>query len=292
MLFRMSIAKGIGRTIGSVAVAVMALVMVPEARCGNPEPVDSLRAVSADSVPSFMIPAGEPESAATEMTPLAGGRDATGIMDVGFVRRRYASLPRFSASLEQPYAWNGGAFYGSGGVMTMPGMMAVETGRLNLAHQMGPVRLTLWGEATKYGFFRGLQTQYGFGGSVDVRLSRRWSLTAYGSYYTGVAVPTPGMTGFLNTSRFGAYASYDFSNHWGVSVGAESNRSLVTNRWQTRPIVMPYYRVNKDVKIGIDVGGILYEVARLYIDSRDARRRGPGMIGPMRGGPPPVAPRR
>lgn len=31
--------------------------------------------------------------------------------------------------------------------------------------------------------------------------------------------------------------------------------------WDTRPIAIPYYKFNK-TKIGLDVGGILYEIVR------------------------------
>lgn len=279
-------------TIGAVFVAVGLMSASVDASAASQEPTDSLRAVAADSVPSFMIPAGEPEAPSFIGNPVVMSQYLLGLPEGGFVRR-YAEFPTFTAQLKQPYAGGDVGFYGTGGIMSMPGMMAVETGRLNLSRQLGAARLTLWGEASKYGVFRGLQTQYGFGGIVDFRLSARLSLTAYGSYYTNVHAVTPGMAGFMNSSRIGGYVSYDISDRWGVSVGAETTRSIVTNNWQTRPIVMPYYKVNKDVKIGVDIGGILYEVAKSYIDSRDARRRGPGVIGPMRaGGPPPVAPRR
>ncbi len=82
---------------------------------------------------------------------------------------------------------------------------------------------------------------------------------------------TPGMAGFANAPVIGGYASYNINDHWGISVGAKTTRSLVTNRWEAQPIVMPYYRVNDKVSIGADVGGIIYGLIRSYMDSRDDR---------------------
>ncbi|MGN0219227.1 MAG: hypothetical protein ACI4AX_02965 [Muribaculaceae bacterium] len=155
--------------------------------------------------------------------------------------------------------------------MSMPGLMAVESGRLALEQELGRFTLTAYGEALKYGYFRGLSTTYGFGGSLTYRASDRLSLTLFGSYYSPMRALTPAMAGYMNVPSVGAYADYSFSDRWGVKAGVQSYRSMITGRWETQPIVMPYFKVSGDHAIGVDVGGMLYQIIRSAAsDSRNS----------------------
>lgn len=169
----------------------------------------------------------------------------------------------------------------------MPGMMAIESGRIGIGGAFGSLEWNAWAGVDKYGYFRGMQRSIGFGGQLHYTLSDRWSLTLFGQYYSPVHPLTPAMAGWMNSSRIGGYASYNINSRWGVNVGAQATRSLVTNRWEAQPIVEPYYRINKSVSIGIDVGGILYNVARDYLESRSGGR-GNIPSGPVSSGRPPI----
>lgn len=172
----------------------------------------------------------------------------------------------------------------SGGSESLPGLAGIERGRLSATAALGPLALSAWGGAEKYGYFGGLQTIYGFGGSINYRISPRLSLTAYGSYFTAPRGMNPAIGGMMSMTTVGGYMSYDLSEHWGVSVGAETTRSIFDGRWHAQPIVMPYYKVNENVSIGANIGGIVYGLLENYIDSRNARHR--------RMPPPPQGPRR
>lgn len=185
--------------------------------------------------------------------------------------------------------WDGASISASGQTVSLTGMGAIERGRLSLIQRVGPVTLTAYGSASHYGYFRGMQTAFGFGGSIDWRISPRWSLTLFGSYSTPLHPLTPGMAGYMDAPNFGGYASYDINEHWGISVGAQATRSLVTNRWEAQPIVMPYYKINDKAAIQVDVGGILYNAIKDYSESRTGHRANPTIGRPV-GGPPPVAP--
>lgn len=270
-------------------------VIVPVAVWAQQERGDSLRVERADTVPSYMLPVERVNG---------GGASVDGIMSPGmeFTPEYMRDVSRLAtdwhvhgvyvptAGVAGIASWQGGGLSANGGSMSMPGMMGVESGGLSLTQDFG--RFTLMGgvTATKYGYFRGLQTDYSFHGSLGYRISDRWSVTVFGAYSTGLSPLTPAMAGYMNAPAFGGYVSYDINEHWGVSVGAQTTRSLVSNRWEAQPIVRPYYKVNKNVSIGVDVGGIMYNLIKDYVEGK--HHRGSPVIGPPRQGPPPVAPRR
>lgn len=177
-----------------------------------------------------------------------------------------------------------------GSAKSLPGLAGIESGKLSASALFGPLTLTAWAGAEKYGYFRGLQTIYGFGGAVSYQISPRLSLTAYGSYYTSPSSHNgpdirlqPGLAGMMSMTTIGGYASYDLSEHWGVSVGAEATRSVFDRRWHAQPIVTPYYKINENVSIGANVGGIAYGLLQNYLDARRARHHQAPPVSP----PPP-----
>lgn len=190
--------------------------------------------------------------------------------------------------------WNSGGLFANGGSASLPGMMGVESGSLIFMQQAGRFTFTAHGDAMKYGYFGGLQTIFGFGGSISYRFSDRVSMTLFGSYYTSLnnattfrhAGMTPGMMGYTAIPNFGGYVDYSIGDRWGVKVGAQAYRSSMTNRYEAQPIVIPYYRLSKHAEIGVDVGGILYQL----IKSNHGKSHGNmnPTIAPPVSGPPPV----
>lgn len=160
------------------------------------------------------------------------------------------------------FRWQTGGLYGSAASVPMPGLMAVESGRLTLEQELGQFTLSVYGEALKYGYFRGLTSSYGFGGSVTYRASDRLSLTLFGSYYSPARTQLPAVTGYMSIPAVGAYVDYGFSDRWGVKAGVQSYRSMITGRWETQPMVMPYFKISPQHSIGLDVGGILYQIIK------------------------------
>lgn len=143
----------------------------------------------------------------------------------------------------------------------------------------------------KYGYFNGLTTSYGIGGSLSYRINDRLSVTMFGNYYTPTGNVNPAMAGYISLPSFGGYVDYRFSERWGVKVGAQSYRTSDTGRWHTQPMVIPYYRLSEKAEIGVDVGGILYNIIRSS-RGKSFQNMGNPTIPPPVGGPPPVAPRR
>ncbi len=254
----------------------------------------------ADTIPMFMheIPLTSPDFSASTLTmqqmyQLESLRQVIEMPSLFTPNDGYATSEpsRFftAPGIAGFHLWNGGDVYFTGGDMSLPGLMGIEQGSVNFTQTIGRLSINAFASANHYGYFRGLQTSYGFGGSASYQLTDRISLTVFGAYYSSPTPLNPSMAAYINGSNFGGYASFDLNEHWGISVGAQTTRSTVTNRWEAQPIVKPYYRFNRNVAFGVDMGGILYNLIK-------SNRRGYGRsnptIGPPVGGPPPVAPRR
>lgn len=196
-------------------------------------------------------------------------------------------LPRVSfipgtAVLRQ---WNGGTLFATASRDNLAGLMATERGSFDIVQQLGPVRLSLYAAAEKYGYFRGLTTTYGFGGSATWQIAPNLSITAFGSYWTPAgAYGPPALAANVAVTNLGGYLDWRFHPHWGIKAGVRSYRSMVYGgRWETQPIAMPYYRTSSGVDLGVDLGGILYQLVRtLSSDNSWGRSRNP-TIEPSKG---------
>lgn len=187
-------------------------------------------------------------------------------------------------------SWEGGTLFSIGGRIHLAGMMGIERGSVNFRQQIGAFTLSLFGSATKYGFYRGLATSYGFGGSVSYDINEHVGITLFGAYHSPTGIDRASMISYVDVPVFGGYMDWRGGNHWGVKVGVQSYRSIAYGRWEAQPIVMPYYRTSSGAEIGVDVGGILYQVIRSSGNSWGAPRN--PTVGRPDFGPPPVGPRK
>lgn len=180
--------------------------------------------------------------------------------------------------------WETGGLFATGSAESLPGLMGIERGSLNATQRFGAVTVTLYAAAAKYGYFRGLSTTYGFGGSASWQISPTVSLTVFGSYWTPASLHgSPGMLADVAVTNIGGYIDWRFHPHWGVKAGVQSYRSMVYGgRWETQPIVMPYYRTSSGAEIGVDFGGILYQLVRGLSSDSNWGRPGNPTIEPPR----------
>lgn len=178
--------------------------------------------------------------------------------------KRELAVPQYS-----PYivGWSNGAFSLGSGSLDLPCMMGIESSELQLMQGVGKFSFAVNAEAIKYASFNGLSTSLGVGGAISYQASDKFGITLFGDYYSPVnqgRLPnfTPGMYGYMKTSRIGGYVDYRINDKWGVKLGVQSYRSMLTNNWETQPIAIPYFRISKKDVIGIDVGGILYQLVK------------------------------
>lgn len=176
-------------------------------------------------------------------------------------------------------SWDNGAISVHGSTTHMPGLMGIERGRLNFGFSTGNITYNIYGEAVKYGYFNGLQTSYGIGADITYRFNDKLSLTLFGAYYSPVRANSHAAAGYFNSTNIGGYFDYSFSDKFGVQVGAQSYRSTLSRRWETQPIVKPYYRISSKASIGVDVGGIIYQLLKSNVGKNSWGPQNP-TIGP------------
>ena len=174
-------------------------------------------------------------------------------------------------------SWNGGGVYAEGGYESLPGLMNIDNGAVNVYQRFGSITATAYGEAVKYGYFNGLITTWGYGGSISYRISDNLSITGFGGYSTASGgFFSPAMSGYVGTTNFGGYLDYRISSKFGVKAGAQTYRSIMDNSWHTQPMVVPYFRLGGN-DIGIDVGGILYNI---FVNANGGKRSNPTIAPP------------
>lgn len=176
---------------------------------------------------------------------------------------------RFTPGQARLSSWGSGEIVASGGIRAFPGLMQIESGALGIYQSAGDFTFYAGAMVNKYGYFRGLHTQYGINGSISYQFTPKLSATVFGDYYfgrpprmaNGMPMP-PAMIGYYGQSKFGGYLDYQINERWGVQTGVQTVQQVGTNRYRAEPIVTPYYKISKKVAIGLPVGQILYHVLK------------------------------
>ena len=167
---------------------------------------------------------------------------------------QYAPMGAKSFSL-----WRRGALGVNAATAQMPGLMDFQTSSLTLHQDFGRLHLTASATANKYWMPMQSQliTQYGFGGTVGYDVSRTVSLHAFGYYYASNPIVAPAFSPFMNTTAYGGYADIRFSDRFGSNVGVRRYVNPMSGRWTTEPIVTPYFRIGKKMKLELPIGNLL-----------------------------------
>ena len=186
----------------------------------------SVAAYAAAETPD--IPAASPDStAATAPEPVLPGLPAAIIYGTEYVpscllsddevARRFAfDAPSYSPLIT---SWRSGAVWAEGGSASLPGMAGVESGTINATQRIGNIYVSAYAGATKYGYFRGLSTQWQFGGTLHWQFAPRLGITLFGSYSTSAWQPgmSPGIAEMISRPEFGGYLSWDITERFGVA---------------------------------------------------------------------------
>lgn len=166
--------------------------------------------------------------------------------------------------------WVNGWFYAAGSTELYPGMLEVDQGRVGISRSIGDFSFSAYAAANKYGSYRNVSTNFGFGGRMSYRFTERLSLTAFGAYYNRAPYgpgywqdPFLGIRAYpyMEVSNFGGYFTVEFSDNFGIDLGAQSYYDSYRHSLVTQPIVAPYAKIGK-VKLQIDTGPIILELLR------------------------------
>ncbi|WP_394366466.1 hypothetical protein [Prevotella heparinolytica] len=170
--------------------------------------------------------------------------------------------------------FHGGALSGAGGQTTLPGIGRFNEASLlyrqvidrNLSFQLGM-------DALKLNMSHISGQAFTASGALMYQAADRLAFKVFGSYAIG---NTYGMT----THRYGGSVLFNVSERFSMEVGVQRYYNAMRGRWETVPMVIPTYNFDK-FKLGLDVGGIIYEILRSKIYSGRSGGGGP-TIGPPR----------
>ena len=155
-----------------------------------------------------------------------------------------------------------GAVFGSGSQTSVPGIGRFNNASLGYQHIFNDrLSLQLRANAMKINMSHITGQAFSTAGRLTYRASDRVAFNVFGSYDIGNSYG-------MSTNSYGATMSLDMSERFGVEVGAQRYYDAMRGGWQTVPVVIPYYRFEK-FKLGLDVGGIMYEILRnVVFDNR------------------------
>ena len=170
------------------------------------------------------------------------------------------------------FRYRNGALTGFGEQSTIPGI-----GRINEAtilwSQVWGNRLLLqtYVQATQLEMEFLHRHVWGVGGTLHYQLDNHWSLRAFGSYDTGNPYNPYGR-------QWGGSLVWRASTRFGIEGGVRRRYNAWTHRWETEPIVAPYYQLDQ-LKLQIDLGPVLHQLFQeLFFDH--SRRGGPTIAPP------------
>lgn len=148
-----------------------------------------------------------------------------------------------------------GAFFGSGGQTSLPGIGRLNEASLGYAHALNDkLSLQFTVNALKMNMAHFAGQSFSTAGALMYRPSERVAFKLFGSYDIGNSYG-------MSTHRYGATMSLDMSERFGMEIGVQRYYDAMRGRWETAPIVIPYYKFDK-FTLGLDVGGTLYEILR------------------------------
>lgn len=166
-----------------------------------------------------------------------------------------------------------GVLFGSGKQTSVPGIGLFNNASLGYQHQFNDrLMLQLNANAMKINMPRINGQAFSTSGTLAYQVSDRVSFKFFGSYDIGNSYG-------MSTNQYGASMSIDMTDRFGMEMGVQRYYDSMRGRWETVPMVIPYYRFEK-FKLGLDVGGILYEILRETVFDKQ-RNSGP-TIGPPR----------
>ena len=166
-----------------------------------------------------------------------------------------------------------GAFYGSGGQTTLPGIGRMNESSLGYIHRFNSqwsVQVDV--NALKMNMPFAVGQAFGTSGTLMYRPSDRIAFKVFGSYYRG-------QTYGMESHTYGGSMTVGMSDRFSVEMGVQRRYNPLRGGWETVPIVVPCYKFNK-FDLGIDVGGLLYEILHKVVIDKNRMKMGNPTMGP------------
>lgn len=166
-----------------------------------------------------------------------------------------------------------GVFYGSGEQTALPGIGLMNKASLGYMYRFNPRWSVQVGvDAMKMNMPFAVGQSFGTSGAVMYRASDRVAFKVFGSYYRG-------QTYGMESHSYGASMTVDMSERFSVEMGVQRYYNPLRGGWETVPVVVPCYKFNK-FNLGIDVGGLIYEILHKVVIDKDWSKMGNPTLGP------------
>lgn len=151
-----------------------------------------------------------------------------------------------------------GVLTGSGRQETYAGLGMINSAGLSYQHQWSDRVSTSIHVSTTKSRNQPFHPVYALGveAMYTYQMQDNIAFTAFGTY---------SVSNSFNASNYGGFFSVDVSRKFGVDLGAQRYYDPMRGKWDVAPIVAPYYKYKSKVKIGMDFGGIIQDVARRFL---------------------------
>lgn len=170
-----------------------------------------------------------------------------------------------------------GTVFGSGSQTSMAGIGRFNSASLGYQHIFNEqFELQVRANALKVNMSHITGQAFSTSGAFLYHPSDRVTFKVFGSYDIGNSYG-------MSTHSYGATMSVDMSDRFGMEMGVQRYYDAMSGRWETVPVMIPYYRFDK-FTLGLDVGGIVYEILRNVVFDKNRGIGGPSgpTIGPPR----------
>lgn len=168
-----------------------------------------------------------------------------------------------------------GSIYGSGSQTSMAGIGRFNNASLGYQHVFNDkFEMMLNVNAMKINMSHITGQAFSTSGALLYHASDRVTFKVFGSYDIGNNYG-------MSTHRYGASMKLDMSDRFGMEMGVQRYYDDMSGRWETVPMVIPYYHFEK-FTLGLDVGGIIYEVLRDVVFDKNRGLKGGPTIEPPR----------
>lgn len=148
-----------------------------------------------------------------------------------------------------------GAVVASGSQTSLPGLGRMNEASLGYLYAINPrLALQVSVNAVKMNMSHLSRQAFSASGVLTYQASDRVAFNLFGSYDIGNSYG-------MSTNRYGGSVSVDMSDRFSMEMGVQRYYDALRGGWQTVPVVIPSYRFD-NFKLGLDVGGILYEILR------------------------------
>ena len=170
-----------------------------------------------------------------------------------------------------------GTVFGSGSQTSMAGIGRFNSASLGYQHIFNEqFELQVRANALKVNMSHITGQAFSTSGAFLYHPSDHVTFKVFGSYDIGNSYG-------MSTHSYGATMSVDMSDRFGMEMGVQRYYDAMSGRWETVPVMIPYYRFDK-FTLGLDVGGIVYEILRNVVFDKNRGIGGPSgpTIGPPR----------